>query len=107
MGGESRRLARHWAVSAEARSAGVEVRSIAQGTWYAELARYRFLISPMGLGIQSTKIIEALLVLTIPIVLRTGTPTFDDLARSGVPLVVLDDWGGVSAQSLAGWWLSL
>ena len=33
-------------------------------------------------GVQSSKIIEALLVLTIPIVIRDGFTAFDDLARS-------------------------
>merc|ERR1712129_47036 len=71
------------------------------------LSRYRFLISPWGDGVQSPKTIEALLVLTIPIVKRGSFPVFDDLVRAGFPLAVVDEWSDVTAARLGHWWRTL
>ena len=54
---------------------------------WAELSKYRFMLSPAGNGVQSSKTLEALLVLTIPIVTRS--PAHKDLVRLGFPIVVV------------------
>mmetsp|Transcript_103712 Transcript_103712/g.334351 ORF Transcript_103712/g.334351 Transcript_103712/m.334351 type:complete len:161 (-) Transcript_103712:73-555(-) len=103
----SRRQLELWLGTPAAQEAGVEVRDVARESWFLELAKYRFLLSPLGDGIQSTKTVEALLVLTVPIVQRGIYATHDDLVRLGFPIVVVDEWSEVSPGSLKGWWQAL
>mmetsp|Transcript_80916 Transcript_80916/g.245517 ORF Transcript_80916/g.245517 Transcript_80916/m.245517 type:complete len:101 (+) Transcript_80916:1007-1309(+) len=71
------------------------------------MASYRFILSPLGNGISSTKTCEALLVLTVPIVQRGGYPLHDDLAGYGFPIVIVDSWQEVTRGNLALWWEKL
>lgn len=104
----SRARAREWAESEEARGVGVQVRTVAGESWWSELSRYRFIISPLGAGVQSSKVIEALLVLTIPIVERQPYPAHDDMRRLGFPIVVVDSWSEVAKPGqLDAWWKEL
>lgn len=100
-----RSTARAWVRSAAAVDAGVEERSIDPHRWWIELKDYRFMISPPGHGVQSAKAVEALFVLTIPIVLRT--PASADLLSYGFPLVTLETWEDVHIDNLTVWWSDL
>jgi len=108
---ESRVRARRWGQTAQARRAGVDVRSVEDSIhprdWFRELSRYRFLISPLGDGIQSSKTIEALMVLTIPIVQRGPFPVNDRLRRMGFPIVVVSNWEEITLERLHEWWTLL
>jgi len=107
---KSRADAREWAESDVAREAGVEVRSIPPQDWWHEISSYRFLMSPLGAGVQSSKarVIEALMVLTIPIVERKPYPAYDDMRRLGFPIVVVDDWSEVAEPGrLDAWYKEL
>mmetsp|Transcript_127454 Transcript_127454/g.354824 ORF Transcript_127454/g.354824 Transcript_127454/m.354824 type:complete len:242 (-) Transcript_127454:31-756(-) len=108
---ESRWVARRWAESAAGRRAGVTVLAVEENIpphrWLGELAKYRFLLSPLGDGIQSSKTIEALLVLTIPIVHRGPYPVHDRLVRMGFPMVVVANWNEITPERLQEWWALL
>lgn len=88
-------------------AAGAERRCFEANEYWTELARYRFLLSPRGYGIQSPKNDEALLVLTVPISTREGEDAFDGLKHLGWPMVVLDSWDEVTKERLDQWWLEL
>lgn len=103
----SRAQLSRWLETAAAWEAGVERRSIAQRLWYAELSTYRFLLAPLGDGIHTPKMIESLLLLTVPVVQRGPFPVFDDYMRFGFPIVVIDEWDEVTSASLETWWQTL
>eukprot|EP00747_Dinoflagellata_sp_TGD_P221307 gnl/TRDRNA2_/TRDRNA2_93160_c0_seq1.p1 gnl/TRDRNA2_/TRDRNA2_93160_c0~~gnl/TRDRNA2_/TRDRNA2_93160_c0_seq1.p1 ORF type:complete len:383 (+),score=63.75 gnl/TRDRNA2_/TRDRNA2_93160_c0_seq1:100-1248(+) len=103
----SRQQARAWVQTAAAQQAGVELRDIEMENWWGELSQYRFLIAPTGLSIQTPKIVEALLVLTVPIVQRHNFPTFDSMVRLGFPMVVLNAWEEITPTKLDEWWAEL
>ena len=79
----------------------VNYRKVEFEAYWPVLARHQFLMAPIGKGIQAPKLAEAWMVKTIPIVLRT--PCFEDLVDAGYPLVILEDWGELSAASLDAW----
>jgi len=103
----SRREARLWARSPAALEVGVEERHIAHKSWWTELSKYRFVLSPLGTAITSAKTVEALLVLTIPIVQRGPYKTHDELAEAGFPIVLVDSWDEVTKENLDMWWKEL
>ena len=70
--------------------------------WWGTLARFRFMLSPTGNGIQSPKTMEALAVQTIPIV--QDTPAYRDLQRMGYPIVVVEKWDEITPEKLEVWW---
>jgi len=105
--GRSRRLARAWAATDVAKEVGVEVRSISAKVWWQELALYRFILSPLGTSIYSPKTVEALMVLTVPIVQRGPFPVHDDMVSYGFPIVVVDDWDNITQVKLSQWWREL
>merc|ERR1712217_84662 len=107
MGSKSRSQARKWSQTAAAQSAGVVLQSIQSNSWWQELAKYRFTLSPTGLGIQSSKVIEALLVLTIPIVQRHNFVMYDDYLRLDFPIVVIKEWNEITPEKLDNWWKEL
>merc|ERR1712217_115674 len=69
-----------------------------------ELSKYRLLLNPWGDEIQTPKMVEALLVLTIPIQQRGPSPIYDDLLSYGFPLVVVDEWYEITGDKLDAWW---
>ena len=69
--------------------------------YWQELAKYRFLIAPRGQGVQSSKLAEAWMVKTIPIV--TKTPCFTDLQNMGYPLIIIDSWEEVTPDAIQQW----
>mmetsp|Transcript_28071 Transcript_28071/g.89228 ORF Transcript_28071/g.89228 Transcript_28071/m.89228 type:complete len:383 (-) Transcript_28071:3-1151(-) len=109
---DSKTSAVSWAATDAAREAGVEVRSISTPAvkdidlWSA-IAKYRFIITPLGKYIQTPKMIEALLLLTVPIVQRGPFSTHDELVHRGFPLVLVDAWAEVTAVKLGKWWQEL
>lgn len=104
---ESRRQMRAWANSSAARAAGVEFRLVPSADWYSELANYRFLLSPIGSAIQTSKTVEALMVLTVPVIQRMGYDAHDELVRMGFPLVIVEGWPEITTESLEQWWQAL
>jgi len=88
-------------------AAGVEYRSLGLQEWWRELPKYKFLLSPLGSGIQAAKNIEALLVLTVPVIQRMGFGTFDELVRLGFPMVVVRGWVEVTPENTSRWWAQL
>mmetsp|Transcript_47900 Transcript_47900/g.96631 ORF Transcript_47900/g.96631 Transcript_47900/m.96631 type:complete len:349 (-) Transcript_47900:150-1196(-) len=103
----SRQMADKWADSPEAVHIGVVTKSFKPRAWWAELSKFRFMLSPMGDEIQCPKTVEALLVLTIPILQRGPYPVPDDLLRLGFPIVVVDEWEEVTSAKLDHWWQAL
>lgn len=103
----SRRLLERFVKTKQAKAAGVVHRMIEPAEYWGELAKYRFLLAPGGGGILSPKTDEALLVLTVPIVIRDFLPTYDDWPKMGWPIVILDDWGEITASRLDEWWAKL
>lgn len=73
--------------------------------WYATLATSKFVITPLGNGIQTPKVVEALLVLTIPIV--EACPNYIDLKNDGWPILVVETWDSINADLLARTWAAL
>uniref|UniRef100_A0A6T1A6P1 Exostosin GT47 domain-containing protein n=1 Tax=Alexandrium monilatum TaxID=311494 RepID=A0A6T1A6P1_9DINO len=103
----SRKEAREWANTSAARAAGVEFRTVPAVVWLPELAQYRFLVSPIGSALQSSKTLEALAVLTVPIIARMGYAVHDELVAIGFPLVVIEGWSEITAASAETWWREL
>jgi len=106
---EDRAQAQKWCETPEAADAGVELRSIAHKAYWETLSQYRFSLCPMGSGIQSNKMFEALLVLTVPIVRRVEpyAAAYDDLVRMGFPIVVVAEWSEITAERLDAWWAAV
>ena len=66
--------------------------------YFNRLREYKFLIAPQGGGVQSPKILEALMVLTIPVTKRL--PCFQQLQEYGFPIVLVDDWDDITEELL-------
>merc|ERR1711920_72966 len=91
----------------EALAVGAEYRQIPHEEWLFELGKYRFMLNVHGSGLQTPKTIEALLLCTIPIVLRMGFPLWDELVELGLPLVPVESFAEVTPESVARWWDAL
>ena len=83
----------------------VDRRRIPWDQYWTELKTYRFLLYPQGDGVQSPKYAEAILTFVIPIALRC--PAFDDLKKSGLPIVVVDSFDEVTQENLDKWWAEI
>merc|ERR1712073_89903 len=81
--------------SAEALAVGAEYRQIVKYEWIIELSKYKFIITVLGVGLQTAKTTEGLLVCTIPILPRLGFTLWDELIELGFPLVAVDDFAEV------------
>lgn len=75
--------------------------SVEMKDYWRTLARHRFLLAPSGKGVQSPKVVEALLVLTIPIVDRK--PAWEDMKNAGWPIAMVDRWDEITPQKLVEW----
>jgi hypothetical protein len=84
-------------------SAAVERRMVPPLEYYAELAKYRFLVAPRGKAILSPKFAEALLVMTIPITLGKYA-AFQDVRDYGWPIVLVDNWHDITQDAMDKWW---
>uniref|UniRef100_A0A7S1LJ66 Uncharacterized protein n=1 Tax=Alexandrium catenella TaxID=2925 RepID=A0A7S1LJ66_ALECA len=103
----SRYLAMKWLASPASKQTGVVATEFPGYAWWSGLSRYRFLLSPMGDEIQAPKNVEALLVLTIPIIQRGPYSVAHDLQGLGFPVVVLDEWEEITPSNLSAWWRAL
>ena len=70
--------------------------------WWDELKRHKFMLAPLGNGLQTPKVTEALLVQTIPIV--RNCQAYRDLKAYGFPIVVVDSYAEVTESNLRRWW---
>ena len=68
------------------------------------LAQHRFLLAPLGNGPAVAQLIEAVMMMTIPI--RSDTPPSTTSAY-GLPIVLVDDWAEVTPAKLEQWWAEL
>ena len=84
----------------------IDKRMIDPHDYWRELSKYRFLLTPRGAGVQSPKWMEALAVGTIPITLGRNA-AFQDLAKMGYPMVVVDRWSEITEENLEKWWQEL
>lgn len=100
----SRYNLRWFSNTTQAARAGVDFRSIPVPEWWRELPKYRFLLNPMGSAVQTAKTYEALLSLTIPIIVHQSFSAFFELARMGFPLVLISAWVEVTPENLERWW---
>lgn len=106
---ESREALDSWGNTSTALSLGYETvnpNKTEPVDWWGTLASYRFLVSPLGAGITAPKTVEALFVLTIPIVQRFG-PAHDNLKKMGFPLVIVDKWDEITDLKLKRWWKNI
>lgn len=98
--------ARAWAGQASTMQIDVEERCIEPKLYWTELVKYRFLLTVLGKGVQTSRAIEALLVLTVPIIQRGPFVTYDDLVTLGFPIVLVDNWAEITKSKLDNWWTS-
>jgi len=66
--------------------------------YYKGISQYKFTVCPTGNGIQAPKIIEAILVRTIPVV--ENELVFRQLKQLGLPLLIVDTWNDMSEKFL-------
>jgi len=103
----------HWVDTDPAVEAGIEHKTYAPKDFWAKLRLYKFLLVPRSGSVQSPRLEESLLLLTVPIVTREGEKTgskeaaYKDLKTLGYPIVVLDDWSEITAPKLDQWWEEL
>ena len=82
--------------------------TIEKHQWWEALSKAKFILSPEGNGIQSSKWLEALLAGTIPIEQGKSIAAFQGLRDAGWPFVLVDDWEEVaSAANRDRWWREL
>jgi len=103
----SRDAAARWLRKPATWHTGVVVQKFPQRQWWPALARFRFLVSPLGDEIQAPKSVEALLVLTIPITQRGPYRVAHDMQQLGFPMVFVDEWEEVTPGNLSRWWRDL
>jgi len=75
--------------------------------WWEKVAGYRFLLAPASCDVQSPAVVEALLVLTVPIVRRGPYAAYEDLVRYGFPIVVVRELREVQGDMLEDKWREL
>ena len=81
-----RRAAREFAASSDL----VTQQQLSSAEWFDALARFDFMLCPLGNGVQAPKLIEALLMGCVPI--ATRHPAWMELQSRGVPMLLVDDW---------------
>ena len=89
-----RRLAREFS----AESPLVTELQLTSNEWFEALSEFDFMLCPLGNGVQAPKMIEALLMGCIPI--ATNHPTFLELSRMGLPMLIVDEWDDLTEQRL-------
>jgi len=104
---ESRAKLRSWGQSRDAVLAGVDFLSLNVQAWWQELPKYRFLVNPMGSALQTAKTYEALLCLTVPIIVPVGYAIFDELIDLGFPLILIEAWENITLSNLKRWWAKM
>jgi hypothetical protein len=77
----------------------VTQQQLGSSEWFEALTHFDFMLCPLGNGIQAPKMVEALLMGCIPIVTRH--PSFDELERRGMPILVVDRWDDITEGLLS------
>lgn len=80
----------------------IQRQKIKTSDWYTELAKHKFAFAPLGNGIQTPKVVESLLVLTIPIV--QSCDAYTDLEKRGWPILIVKNWTDVTKELLEHKW---
>lgn len=83
----------------------IQKKNVPRREWYHELSRSKFFIAPLGNGVQTPKVVEALLVLTIPIV--EAVPVYVALRDDGWPILVVKTWQDITVDLLEKTWVEL
>merc|ERR1719433_740813 len=91
----------------EAAAVGVEYASIMWHLWYIGLSEYKFMINVIGAGLQTGSTFEALMVCTIPIIIRMDLPIWDQFLELGFPIVAVHSFDEITPRSVARWWDAL
>ena len=80
------------------RSMWYDIKTFKPTEYYKGISQYKFAVCPTGNGIQAPKIIESILVRTIPVV--EDELVFRQLKHLGLPLLILDNWNDMSEKFL-------
>jgi len=104
---DNRNDAEGWLAGNDSKAVQVDFRVVPTERWWHDLSTYKFLLSPIGTAIQCSRLVEALLVLTVPVVKRGPYRALDDLRGLGFPIVVVDYWVEITPDSLDAWWRTL
>ena len=91
---EDRKQARAFAHS----SSVVEELALEPADYWKKLSKSSFMMVPEGAGVQTPKMAEAILAGCIPIC--RPNPAFSELAKRGVPIVMVDDWRDIESLDL-------
>mmetsp|Transcript_106782 Transcript_106782/g.278819 ORF Transcript_106782/g.278819 Transcript_106782/m.278819 type:complete len:432 (-) Transcript_106782:96-1391(-) len=97
----------NWTQTDAALEAGVVTVKVRPQLWWDKLAAYRFLLAPPSCEVQSPAIVEALLVLTVPIVRRGPYAAYTDLVQYGFPIVVVHELDDIKVDMLEEKWKKL
>lgn len=76
----------------------VTVQQLTSDDYFSALTHFDYMLCPLGNGVQSPKLVEALLMGCIPI--ATRHPTFVELQRRGMPLLLVDEWDDINSELL-------
>ena len=74
-------------------------RKLSRSQLWREKTRYAFVVSPRGHGMDCHRTWESLLLGSIPIVKRSPLDSLYD----GLPVVIVNEWNEITAQSLNEW----
>jgi hypothetical protein len=96
-----RGAARQW-VTRHQHEPWVSSTKLAPVAYWDALPRYQFVLSPSGLGVQSSKTFEALTALAIPIV-HSSNVAYRRLRAEGWPLAMVDDWEEITPERMRAW----
>lgn len=83
----------------------VQQQQFPSNQWFMALTQIDFMLCPLGNGIQAPKMVEAVLMGCIPI--ATKHPTFVELDRRGLPILLVDRWEDVTREVLEDSYSSL
>lgn len=98
-------LSRKEALKYAQRTSWINTSRVPKRHWFDILQQYKFLLCPAGNSLQNGKMIEALLVQTIPIV--DYCPATREMRCMGYPLVLVRRWDEVTPTNLERWWREL
>ena len=83
----------------------VDAQNLETVAYFEALSSHRFMLCPMGNGIQTPKMFEAWMMGCIPI--ATRNPAFEKLHQRGFPIALVDKWEEVTHERLEDWYREL